>query len=63
MNSGADKEISKNLLVKLAEEKAAAQAQGKRYGILGKDLSKRFNVRTGNQSYTWRGGRNGQGKP
>ena len=55
----------KNLLVELAKRKAEAIASGNgnQFGVLGKDLSARFNKAEGPQSYTWRGGRNGNGKP
>jgi hypothetical protein len=53
----------KNLLTELAKRKASAASKGNRFGILGKDLSSRFAKAEGPQSYTWRGGRNGNGKP
>lgn len=53
-----------NLLVEAAKKKAEAQAQGKKSGVLGKDLSKNFQNQAGS-FFTPRkpGGRNGQGKP
>jgi len=53
----------KNLLVELAKKQAAEQAAGKRFQFLGEDLNGRQSKRIENRSYTWRGGRNGQGKP
>ncbi|MGZ3723380.1 MAG: hypothetical protein ACXVA9_10645 [Bdellovibrionales bacterium] len=62
MNKTEPKE-KKNLFIELAKRKAAAKASGNQFGILGKDLSARFSKTEGAQSYTWRGGRNGNGKP
>jgi hypothetical protein len=54
----------KNLLVEMAKRKADARASGHKFGILGKDISKRFSKgANGDENYTWRGGRNGNGKP
>jgi hypothetical protein len=54
---------SKNLLIELAKRKAAAEASGNKFGILGKDLSTRYSKGERAQSYIKRGGRNGSGKP
>jgi hypothetical protein len=53
----------KNLFIELAKRKAAAQASGNKFGVLGKDLAHRLSKGDPEQSYTWRGGRNGSGKP
>ena len=53
----------KNLFVQLAQQKAAAQAKGGKFGILGKDLSGKYSKGEYSQPTVKRGGRNGSGKP
>jgi hypothetical protein len=54
---------SKNLLVDLAKKKTADLASGKRSEVLSQHAFGRPSRRIENRIYTWRGGRNGQGKP
>ena len=59
----SDAPESKNLFVQLAKRKAQAQAEGKKFGVLGTQLSTQFQATTNVRSYQKRGGRNGSGKP
>jgi len=59
----AEPKEKKNLFIEQAKRKAEAQSAGNQFGILGKDLRGRPSKGLSAKSYTWRGGRNGSGKP
>ena len=58
-----NKPEKKNLLIELAKRKAEAQAAGSAAGHFGQKFSGKVSRAFKPESYTWRGGRNGNGKP